>query len=59
LPVYLLFIDCEKAFDRVPPGKLWNMVKNEGFPDHVVKTVQSMYVNTKIKIDKGTLVGSK
>jgi hypothetical protein len=39
----VLFIDYEKAFDRVPPGKLWNIVKNKGFPDLVVKTVQSVY----------------
>jgi retron-type reverse transcriptase len=31
---------------------------NKGFPDHIVKTVQSLYVNT-IKIDKGTSVSNK
>jgi hypothetical protein len=34
-------------------------MKNKGFPDHIVKTVQSLYINTKIKIDKGTSVSNK
>jgi hypothetical protein len=59
LPTYVLFIDYEKAFDRVPRGKLWNIMKNKGFPDHTVKTVQSLYINTRKKIDKGTSVSSK
>jgi hypothetical protein len=59
LPIFLLFIDCEKAFDRVPRGKLWNIMKNKGFPDHIAKTVQSLYINTRTKIDKGTSVSSK
>jgi hypothetical protein len=34
-------------------------MKNKGFPDHIVNTVQSLYINTRIKIDKGTSVSSK
>jgi hypothetical protein len=34
-------------------------MKNKGFPDHIVKTVQSLYINTKIKTDKGTSVSNK
>jgi hypothetical protein len=34
-------------------------MKNKGFPDHIVKTVQSLYINTGIKIDKGTSISSK
>jgi retron-type reverse transcriptase len=44
-------IECHK-------GKLWNIIKNKGFPDHIVKTVQSLYINKRIKIDKGTSVSS-
>jgi sorting nexin-29 len=59
LPTCILFIDFEKAFDRVPRGKLWNIMKNKGFPDHIVKTVQSLRINTRIKIDKGTSVSNE
>jgi hypothetical protein len=34
-------------------------MKNKGFPDHNVKTVQSLYINTMIKTDKGTTVSNK
>jgi hypothetical protein len=59
LSTYVLFVDCEKAFDRVPRGKMWNIMKNKGFPDHIVKAVRGLYINTRIKIDKGTSVSNK
>jgi hypothetical protein len=59
LPTYKLSIDCEKVFDRVPEGKLRNIMKNKEFPDHIVKTVQNLHINTRIKTDKGTLVDNK
>jgi hypothetical protein len=59
LPTYISFTDYEKAFDRVPRGKLWNIMKNKGFPDHIIKAVQSLYINARIKIDEGTSVSSK
>jgi hypothetical protein len=34
-------------------------MKNKGFPDYIVKTLQSLYINTGINIDKGTLVSNK
>jgi hypothetical protein len=34
-------------------------VKNKGFPDHIIKTVQSLYIDKRIKTDKGTSVSSK
>jgi hypothetical protein len=59
LPTHIFFIDYEKEFDRVPQGKPWNIMKNKGFPYHIVKTVQSLYINTRKKIDKGTSVSNK
>jgi hypothetical protein len=59
LPTYKLFTDCEKVFDRVPKGKLWNIMKNKELPDQTVKTVQNLKINTRIKTDKGTSVGHK
>jgi hypothetical protein len=45
-------IEHEKVFDGVPRGKLWNITKNKGFADHIVKTVQILYINTRMKTDK-------
>jgi hypothetical protein len=58
-PACVLFIDYEKVYDRMPRGQHWNTVTNNGCPNHIVKTVQSWYFNTRMKIDKGTSVGNK
>jgi hypothetical protein len=34
-------------------------MKNKGFPEHTVKTVRSLYVNTRIKMGKGNSVSNK
>jgi hypothetical protein len=34
-------------------------MNNNGFPDHIGRTVQSLYVNTRIKIDKGPSVSNR
>jgi hypothetical protein len=38
LPTYLLFIDYEKAFDRVGRNKLWAILHNKGYPQHIINT---------------------
>jgi hypothetical protein len=58
LPTYMS-INYEKVFDRVPHGKLWNIIKNKGFPDHIVKTVQILYINARMKTDKETSTGNQ
>jgi hypothetical protein len=59
LPTYILFIDYEKAFNRQPRGKLWNGNEEQRLADHTIKTVQSLYINTRIKTDKETYMGNK
>jgi hypothetical protein len=48
LPTYILVIDYEKAFNRVPRGKQWTVNEEQRFADHTFKTVQSLYINTRI-----------
>jgi hypothetical protein len=42
----------EKAFDTVNRAKLWEILQNKGTPRHPIRAVQSMYMNTVIKITK-------
>lgn len=46
----MLFIDYEKAFDKVSLKKLWEIMYKRGFPDHLIKVIQSLYFGTQIKI---------
>ena len=42
-PVYMCFVDLEKAFDRVPRGVLWGVLREYGVPDALVRAVRSLY----------------
>ena len=37
------FVDLEKAFDRVPRGVLWGVLRENGVPDPLIGAVQSLY----------------
>jgi len=49
LPLFLLFIDCEKAYDNVNRDKLWEMMDNK-FPNYLLNKIKCVYKNTKIRI---------
>ncbi|CAF3333272.1 unnamed protein product [Rotaria sp. Silwood2] len=44
-PVYSLFIDLGKAYDRIPRDLLWNVLKEYGIQDHLLSAIQSLYKN--------------
>jgi len=49
LPLILLFIDYEKAYDNVSRGKLWEIMDNE-IPNYLLNTIKCIYRNTKFRI---------
>jgi len=42
-PLYLCFIDFEKAFDTVSHKKLWKTMLSVGFAPHLVSLIKSLY----------------
>uniref|UniRef100_A0A3P8SLN3 Reverse transcriptase domain-containing protein n=1 Tax=Amphiprion percula TaxID=161767 RepID=A0A3P8SLN3_AMPPE len=42
-PVHMCFVDLEKAFDRVPRGTLWGVLREYGVTDHLIQAVRSLY----------------
>uniref|UniRef100_A0A8C6PHS8 Reverse transcriptase domain-containing protein n=1 Tax=Nothobranchius furzeri TaxID=105023 RepID=A0A8C6PHS8_NOTFU len=42
-PVYMCFVDLEKAFDRVPRGALWGVLREYGIPGPLIRAVRSLY----------------
>ena len=39
----MCFVDLEKAFNRVPRGILWGVLREYGVPDPLIRAVRSLY----------------
>ena len=52
----MVFIDLEKAFDRVPRDLIWAALRAQKVPEIFVKLIMDMYENaqTKVKCPAGT-----
>ncbi|KAK0132808.1 LINE-1 reverse transcriptase [Merluccius polli] len=42
-PVHMCFVDLEKAFDHVPRGVLWGVLREYGVSDPLIRAVRSLY----------------
>jgi len=49
LPLFLLFIDYEKANNNVNRDKLWEVMDNK-IPNYLLYTIKCIYKNTKVII---------
>src|SRR5579863_8494088 len=53
--LWLVFVDLEKAFDRVPRDILWWSLRELGVEESIVRVMKSMYdgSTTPVKVKKG------
>ena len=53
--IHVVFVDLEKAVDRVQRSVVWEVLKKKGVDETYVKIVEDMYegVTTKIKTNAG------
>ena len=49
LPLFLLFIDYEKAYDDVNRDKAWEVMDNK-IPNGLLNAIKCIYRNTKLRI---------
>ena len=49
-PLYLAFVDLEKAFDRVPRKVLWWALRSVGVDEWAVRVIQGMYTNVRSRV---------
>ena len=42
-PVHMCFVDLEKAYDRVPRGVLWGVLREYGVGGSLLRATQSLY----------------
>ncbi|EYB82885.1 hypothetical protein Y032_0348g3177 [Ancylostoma ceylanicum] len=45
-PYHIVFLDLQKAYDRLPHAVIWDAMRERGIPEYMVKTVQVMYEGT-------------
>uniref|UniRef100_A0A8C6S4J5 Reverse transcriptase domain-containing protein n=1 Tax=Neogobius melanostomus TaxID=47308 RepID=A0A8C6S4J5_9GOBI len=55
-PAHLCFVDLEKAFDRVPRGALWGVLREYGVWGPLLRAVRSLYDRSKSLVH---ITGSK
>lgn len=49
-PLYLLFIDFEKAFDTLNHTAIWNALACKGVPQQLISLIKSIYANATCRI---------
>ena len=48
--LHMVFVDLEKAFDRIPRDLIWWCLRKKGVPEEYVKIVQEMYRSSKTQV---------
>ena len=59
--LHCVFVDLEKAYDRVPRDELWYCMRRSGVPEKYVKVIQDMYEDcvTAVRCAVGVTEGFK
>ena len=48
--LHMIFIDLEKAYDRVPRQEVWRCMREKGVPEKYVRTVQDIYKEARTRV---------
>ncbi|KAK0419551.1 hypothetical protein QR680_014205 [Steinernema hermaphroditum] len=51
LPLFILFVDYEKAFDSVETNAVWNAIQQQGVPAQIIKLLQKIYSEARSLIN--------
>ena len=45
-----MFIDLEKAYDRIPRSEVWNCLRIKQILEKYIKVIQDMYIDSEIQL---------
>ena len=49
-PLYIAFVDLEKAFDRIPRKVIWWALRSVGVEEWAIRIIQGMYANARSRV---------
>ena len=49
-PLYLLFVDFERAFDTLSHSRMWTILENYGIPTKIINLIQDLYRNASCRV---------
>ena len=55
-PLYVVFVDFEKAFDSLHRASLWKILRHYGIPQKLVSIIQSLYENFECQVIHNNLL---
>lgn len=54
-PLYIAFIDYQKAFDTISHSSIWDSLKEQGVDDRYINTIKSIYRNNTSRVKLETI----
>ena len=58
-PLYLLFVDFERAFDTLCHNRMWTILENYGIPTKMLNLIQDLYRNATCRVVHNGELGSE
>lgn len=49
-PIFLLFVDFERAFDMIRRDAIWNALENIGIPTSITDLIRELYRDASCKV---------
>ena len=52
-PLYINFVDFQRAFDSIDHEVLWNIIRHYGLPEKIIKIIKLLYENFTCQVIHG------